>query len=238
MNLYSGPEYMMHFKYAAMLNVVFVTFMYGLAVPLLFPLACLFFVVSYLVERITLAFSYRKPPMYDDALNKSAIGFLKIAPLFMMFFGFWTMGNRQIFNNEVEGREYRTDPVITKHAGYEIKVDQTLPLFIVACIIVVFLIFTGLLHKLLLQCKLVPDDKEDEVDEQLGNYTLCLGEKNRKAWLIEEIHQRKTLGFKNVSEDMLEELKRVQKPHKKIVKSTPNYEITSNTKYADAFQYT
>jgi hypothetical protein len=93
-NLYSGPEYMMHAKYAVMLNVIFVTFMYGIAVPLLFPLAFLFFVVSYFVERLALAYSYRKPPMYDDVLNKSALSILKIAPVFMMFFGFWAMGNR------------------------------------------------------------------------------------------------------------------------------------------------
>ena len=84
----------MHFKYAAMLNVIFVTFMYGLAVPLLFVFAFLFFGVSYIVERVTLAYSYRKPPMFDDVLNKSAIRVLKVAPLFMMFFGFWAMGNR------------------------------------------------------------------------------------------------------------------------------------------------
>ena len=65
-NLYSGPEYALHFKYAAMLNVIFVTFMYGIAIPLLFPLAFLFFLISIIVERVALAYSYRKPPMFDD----------------------------------------------------------------------------------------------------------------------------------------------------------------------------
>lgn len=111
--MYNGPVFELHFKYAAMLNVVFVTFLYGLAVPLLFPIAFLFFLVSYLHERITLAYSYRNPPMYDDLLNSRAIETLKIAPLFMLLFGFWIMGNRQIFSNEVVGRQYRTDPVIT-----------------------------------------------------------------------------------------------------------------------------
>mmetsp|Transcript_39253 Transcript_39253/g.37670 ORF Transcript_39253/g.37670 Transcript_39253/m.37670 type:complete len:89 (-) Transcript_39253:443-709(-) len=44
-DLYSGPEYYMHFKYSAILNVVYVTFMYGVALPILFPIALLFFVV-------------------------------------------------------------------------------------------------------------------------------------------------------------------------------------------------
>lgn len=59
----------MHAKYAMILNVVFMTFMYGVSVPLLFPLAFVFFVVSYYIEKISLAYFFRKPPMYDDFLN-------------------------------------------------------------------------------------------------------------------------------------------------------------------------
>jgi len=36
---------MMHFKYSGMMNVLFVCFMYGLAIPLLFPIALLAFTV-------------------------------------------------------------------------------------------------------------------------------------------------------------------------------------------------
>ena len=237
-NLHSGPEYMMHFKYAAMLNMVFVTFMYGLAVPLLFPIACLFFVVSYIVERVTLAYSYRMPPMFDDVLNKSAIATLKVAPLFMMLFGFWIMGNHQIFNNFVEGREYRFDPVHTDHSGYQIVPDQTLPLFIMSAAMFVFLILSGAFKKLLQKCRLIDEDKEDDVDENLGTYAQCLDPKNRKAWLIEEKHLRKKFGVHTVTDEMLERLKEQSKNGAKRIKSTHNYEITSNPRYADAFQYT
>lgn len=37
--LYSGNDYVMHFKYSSVLNVVFITMMYGVGMPLLFPLA-------------------------------------------------------------------------------------------------------------------------------------------------------------------------------------------------------
>jgi hypothetical protein len=49
-----------------MLNVIFVTFTYGMAIPLLFPIAFIYFAVSNIVERLALAYSYRKPPMFDD----------------------------------------------------------------------------------------------------------------------------------------------------------------------------
>ena len=51
-NLYAGPEYLMHFKYSSILNNIFVAFMYGLALPLLFPVALFGLIVLYIVERI------------------------------------------------------------------------------------------------------------------------------------------------------------------------------------------
>jgi len=41
MDLYSGPEYIIHYKYSLLLNSAFVTMMYGLGMPILFPIAVL-----------------------------------------------------------------------------------------------------------------------------------------------------------------------------------------------------
>jgi hypothetical protein len=38
-DLYSGAEYVIHFKYAGVLNIVYITFMYGMGMPILFVLA-------------------------------------------------------------------------------------------------------------------------------------------------------------------------------------------------------
>ncbi len=64
-NLYAGPVYLMHFKYSSIMNVTFITFMYGLLIPMLFPIALLSFLILYTVEKLTLTYFYRKPPMYD-----------------------------------------------------------------------------------------------------------------------------------------------------------------------------
>ena len=93
--------------------------------------------------------------------------------------------------------------------------------------IFVFLILSGLLVKILRRCNLAPSDKDDEVDENLGTYHHCLGPKNRKAWLIEEMHIRKKFGSKTVTDGFLEKLKD-SKPHKKVIKATHNYEVTSS----------
>lgn len=97
--------------------------MYGLAIPLLFPIACIFFIVMYIVEKLSITYYYKKPPMYDEKLNESAIATLKWAPVFMMIFGYWIMGNRQIFHNYVAASERKTDPVETDHKGFNVAVD-------------------------------------------------------------------------------------------------------------------
>ena len=63
--------------------------MYGLALPLLFPIALLAFAVLYVTERLTITYYYKKPPMYDEKMNQTALGILKWAPFFMVIFGFW-----------------------------------------------------------------------------------------------------------------------------------------------------
>jgi len=85
---------MMHFKYSGLMNVTFITFMYGLGLPLLFPIVLLFLIILYFMERLLITYFYKKPPMYDEKLNSSALSTLKWAPFFMMFFGYWIMSNR------------------------------------------------------------------------------------------------------------------------------------------------
>jgi hypothetical protein len=74
--------------------------MFGIALPVLFPIAAISFLVLYTMEKLQVTYFYRKPPMYDEKMNSAAIGILKYAPVFMMFFGFWVLGNEQIFNNK------------------------------------------------------------------------------------------------------------------------------------------
>lgn len=69
MNLYAGPVYMLHYKYSAVLNICFVTFMYGFGIPLLFPIAVFSLTILYFVEVSMLFYSYRMPPMYDERLS-------------------------------------------------------------------------------------------------------------------------------------------------------------------------
>ena len=122
MNLYSGSNYLMHFKYSSMLNNIFVTFMYGFAIPILFPI-CLFGIfVLYMVERYEITYVYKKPPMYDDKLNNAALSIMKWAPFTMILFGYWLMGNKQIFSNIVNPIDAKNLPIETDHYYIDLEI--------------------------------------------------------------------------------------------------------------------
>lgn len=105
-DLYSGPEYLIHFKYAIILNVTFVCMLYGLGVPILFLVAAVSFAILYSTERLLVAYFYQQPPAFDDKLTKNAVSILKYASILYLFFGYWMLSNRGIFDNEAIALEF------------------------------------------------------------------------------------------------------------------------------------
>lgn len=91
--LYAGPVYSIHYKYSFIMNIVWITFLFGAGMPILFPIATCSLIVLYYMERLLLAYSYRKPPMFDQTLNRLAIKLLLFAPLLYFSFGFWMYNN-------------------------------------------------------------------------------------------------------------------------------------------------
>jgi hypothetical protein len=44
--------------------------------------------------------------LYDDELNNLALRATKVAPLFAVFFGYWYLGQPEIFENTAIPRDY------------------------------------------------------------------------------------------------------------------------------------
>ena len=84
--MYAGPEFQIHFRYARVMNIIFVTMMYGVGLPILFPLACISFTIIYLTEIFMLFYVYRKPPAFEEGLHEDAL--LKLETAGPLFFGF------------------------------------------------------------------------------------------------------------------------------------------------------
>jgi len=73
LDLYSGPNYIIHYKGSALLNMTYVTMMYGLGMPILFPIAALDYIIFWATERYQIAYTYQNPPALDDTLTKNMI---------------------------------------------------------------------------------------------------------------------------------------------------------------------
>jgi hypothetical protein len=63
----------MQIKYSAILNIVYITFMFGAGIPMLFPIAAAAFLVIYLLETFSLIYIYQKPQSYDVKLNDACL---------------------------------------------------------------------------------------------------------------------------------------------------------------------
>lgn len=89
-----GKDMPIHFKYSDCLNITFLAMLYGLGMPIMFPMAALIVTNQRLAERIQVAYNYRQPPAMDNSLSNSVLSILKYAPLMLLFNGYWLMDNR------------------------------------------------------------------------------------------------------------------------------------------------
>ena len=94
MDSHAGPHTEFHIRYAFLFNSIFVCFTYGLALPILFPITLFTMINMYISEKYLFAYYYRKPPMFGAGMNSGALKLLYYAPYFMIFFGYWQLGNR------------------------------------------------------------------------------------------------------------------------------------------------
>lgn len=91
--LYAGPKYAMHYKYSAIMNIVFITMMFGSGLPILFPLASFSLMMMYLLEKYEIYYVFQQPPAFDEKLNNSFLHNLDKAPIFLLAFGYWFLTN-------------------------------------------------------------------------------------------------------------------------------------------------
>ena len=89
--------------------------MYGTALPILYPISLLSFVISYLVERLQAFYFKRQPPAFDHKITLNALKILPFAALIHMFMTSFFLTNQQIFNNVVFPRLTVNDPIKSGH---------------------------------------------------------------------------------------------------------------------------
>ena len=94
LNLYAGAEYKLCFQYSSVLTQVCVSFLYGMCVPLLFPITLFGIFNMYMNDRLLLAYFYKQPPKYDMDIHLESLSELYMAPILSFLLGYWALGNR------------------------------------------------------------------------------------------------------------------------------------------------
>lgn len=242
-NTYAGPEYSLHYKYSAILQTTFVTFMYGFGVPVLFPYAVFTFVVLYFVEKTMLFYSYRLPPMYDERLSQSVLNKLQFAPLVFLGFGYWMVSSKQLLSNEYLTPVSQTrEPPASSHLWQSVFgpsgwVAPAWPLLVGFLAFGIIYFFGSKIDELITKCFPKYTIGDIEVDEEIDSYFAALDEGDRKWSIEEERHAREALGFNIMTEESYDKLVKTPITAGKTLQGVHSYDILANPLYFDDFQY-
>ena len=143
LDLYSGAEYIIHFKQSMLLNITFVTMMYGLGLPILFPVAAFSYFVFWATERYQMAYNYQLPPALDDALTRNMIKLLSYSPILFLLNGLWMLSNRQIFNSWLNPIPDKSASMQTGHTVaslfYKLEPETPMLLIVLAFFVIIIL---------------------------------------------------------------------------------------------------
>lgn len=234
--MYSGPEYMIHFKYSGILNVCFVTMMYGIGMPILFPIAAFTYFNLFVLERLLVAFFYQLPPTFDDKLTKNALGILRFGAVLHLLFGYWMLSNKQIFHNVWHYINYAKGVMQTEHTLDNIIVDQAAPLLLMGAAILVIIIMQTFFKKTLKNWGFSFGGSKINVDENLPQFFTAIKLSDADWLLAENKNLKESYGFQMISEQVANILDTVGPP-KKAIQGVPYYMILANPLYYRDFQY-
>ena len=242
-NTYSGPQYLMHFKYSALLNIIFVTMTYGFGIPILFPIAAFAILVLWLVEKTMLYYAYRLPPMYDERLSESVLSLLYYAPLFYLGFGYWMASNKQLLSNEyLEPKDRMTTPDIHLHTVDRVFAGDGLsapawPLLLLFFFFLLNQVFGSAVMRCLTSVFPSLEIGDIELDEDIDNYWSSLDEKDRNWAIKEDQHAMDKLGLQILTKRQKAALLSSQRTQGRTLQGCHSYDILANPLYFDDFQY-
>lgn len=243
-SVYSGPSYYIHYKYSTVLNVIFVTFMFGFGLPLFFPIGLGSFVILYFIEKSMLYWCYMQPPMYDQRLNDSVLSKMKYAPLFYLAFGYWMAANNQLLSNDYLYQVKRaSDTQITDHVFQDAFMKNgwfcpAWPMIAFFFATLFFIMFGRWIMPCVEWCCPSVKITEFEVDQPIDNYFKSVDDEDQNWSVKEEENARENLkGLKILDDDSLAKLKNRKLTEGSTLQGVHTYDILANPMYADRFQY-
>ncbi len=199
---WAGPIYLIHYRYATILLQIGVAFMYGTGMPLLYFYAFLAYAILYVNESLLVCYYYREPPAFDEKMTMLCIELSNWVPYIMLPFGFWMLGNRQIFENVIHEINFKSDIKLSGHT-ISTAMEHMDPRHLTYNSAPLWLFF-ALVVKNLVQYYFFPDneeeDDEDQLVEGLENYFDALKELDKYVAIGQEETMIKQYGVKTYSD--------------------------------------
>ena len=188
-----------------MLVVTYITFLFGAGLPILFPIAYVSLLGFYIVERLMMAYSYRRPPMFGTETNQVCLRALLGAPVVYCVFAMWMFNNQQVFENKLvvnKGKYFFAD---SDHNLTDIWTHVTpgMPFAILLSFYLLFVIFKSCvkLCEKHLNCDYLSKKFKIKVVQSLEPFYQALSHKQLKSIIKEETVVRDKLGFKRLTEE-------------------------------------
>ena len=245
-NLYSGPVFFIHFKYSSILNITFVTMMYGLGMPILFPIASVAILTLYVMEKLMLHYCYREPPMYDERLNKNALTILTWAPLLFLSFGYWMLSSKQLLSNsDVTLLTFSNKDKTSNHFVKDVfgadaykSTEVAMPLLVTFWVLLILIVFKQIIYNALMTVLPFLHIGNFEIDEDLPNYFTTIDDEDRNWSIVEEENARSELQMHITDDYTIQRFRETKMENAGAhMKGTHCYDILANEQYLDDFQY-
>lgn len=236
--VYAGGEFQIHTKYTTVMNIAFTAMMYGLSMPVLFPLAGLSIYSMRVCNRIQVAWLDRLPPAMNDSITRQVLNVLKFSPLFLIFNGYWLMDNKQTFDNVWMYKKEAMDHMPSGHA-IMYKTGQSAPLFYSCMVAIGLLILQFTIPIELLQkagFSMAQDDVH--VDEDLPDFFDVVKLVDANQLIQENITMQQRYGFEIYESTLIENLHKCLDRYPRIeIQGCPWYNMLNCPNYASDFAY-
>lgn len=240
-DLYAGPQYLIHYRYAAILLQISVAFCYGCTMPPLYAIACVAFVILYINERLLVCYYYREPPAFDEEMTVLTLDIVKYIPYLMLPMAFWQLGNRQIFEAVINDVEYKSDIRLSEHTltsafthmNPMYMTYNSAPLWMLAAIFVY-----SLLSRWFCPSTGDEEDEDDQLVEGLADYYVALKTDDKALLIGQEETYIKQYGVKTFSDEQFAKLRSAETADvEKIIMGVASYRMLDSLDYQQAFQY-
>ena len=247
-DIYSGEFFSLHYKYSYILVVVYVTFLFGAGLPILFPIAFLSLLLLYIVERLMMAYSYRAPPMFGTEANHRTLTLCLTAPVMYAAMGAWLFTNQQVFRNVIS---VNTGDAVFPDAHHSIscfftEVYPGTVFVIIGCLLILMWCMRKCYKCYQKNAGRLGLKIRDEVTKQtLSNFFDWIDGRQKKGYFKEEDVCRNQLHFSRLPDSTYNKLKNDIEASKSLgsgkvgggLKAAYSYNMLSQAKYYNKYMY-